>query len=163
MDIGSILLLTALIVIVGAFIASPLRGKWGSGVEGHELDIELSELLSERERVLEALTELDFDNEMGKVPDDLYPIQRESLLKRGAAVLRLLDEHQPPQDDGEAAVSDELAEAGDDPLEQMILARKLAKKQKTAKKDTKSHFCPECGENLQPGDKFCPGCGHKLS
>ena len=162
MDIGSILLLTALIVIVGAFIASPLRGLRGKRVEAHELDIELSELLSERERVLEALTELDFDNEMGKVPEELYPIQRESLLKRGAAVLKLLDER-VLEDEVASASVEALTEAGDDPLEQMILAKKLAKKSKSAINDTKTQFCPNCGDKVISGDKFCPSCGHELS
>ena len=106
MDVGSILLLLALVILVGAFIASPLRDG-GKKVEQPEINIELSELLAERERVLDAIAELDFDNEMGKVPDALYPVQREALLKRGAAVLRLLDEHMPEEiEDAEDAPKD---------------------------------------------------------
>ena len=90
MDFGSLLLLLALVIIVAAFVASPLRHAPKREAVGED-DIELSQLLAERERVLDALAELDFDAEMGKVPDDLYPLQREALLKRGVAVLQLLD------------------------------------------------------------------------
>lgn len=160
MDFGSILLLLALVIVVGAFIARPLqeRGKTAAV----ELDIEYSELLAERERVLEALAELDFDNEMGKVPDSLYPMQREALVKRGAAVLRLLDEHQHQPavetgDDRETVAYDR-----DDPIEAMIAARRGEKPAKVAKNHTKDKYCANCGAKLEPGDKFCAGCGKKL-
>ena len=174
MDYGSILLLLALVVIVGAYIASPLREKRSRGVDS-EIDIELSQLLAERERILEALAELDFDNEMGKVPDDLYPSQREALMKRGAAVLRLLDEHTagtPSLDKSETQHAERLERAAsirtewDDPLEAMIAARRAKKTPTPAPatgKSGTSKFCPECGRALQPGDRFCPGCGTKIS
>jgi len=60
MDYGSILLLLVLVVIVGAYIASPLRDKRFRKADS-EIDIELSQLLAERERILDALAELDFD------------------------------------------------------------------------------------------------------
>ena len=174
MDYGSILLLLVLVVIVGAYIASPLRKKRIRGADS-EIDIKLSELLAERERILEALAELDFDNDMGKVPDDLYPSQREALLKRGAAVLRLLDEHTagtPSLDKSEKEHAERLERAAsirtewDDPLEAMIAARRAKKAPApapSAVKSGKAKFCPECGRALQTGDRFCPGCGTKIS
>jgi len=161
MDVGSILLLLALVILVSAFIASPLRGG-GKKIDQPEINIELSELLAERERVLDALAELDFDNEMGKVPETLYPVQREALLKRGAAILRLLDEYMPAEiEETEDApqISKEYDQS--DPVEALIAAKRMAKTDRTAKKDTKSKYCANCGAKLQPGDKFCPGCGQK--
>jgi len=174
MDYGSILLLLALVVIVGAYIASPLREKRARGADS-EIDIELSQLLAERERILEALAELDFDNDMGKVPDDLYPSQREALLKRGAAVLRLLDEHtsgDPSDDKSEVERTERLERAAsirtewDDPLEAIIAARRTKKAPApapSAGKTGSSKFCPECGEPILSGDRFCSGCGTKIS
>ncbi|MFN2145190.1 MAG: zinc ribbon domain-containing protein [Anaerolineales bacterium] len=159
MDFGSIFLLLALVAIVGLFLARPLQVRgWKSAAP--ELDIELSELLAERERVLEALAELDFDNEMGKVPDSLYPIQREALVKRGAAVLRLLDEHIPASP--EAAGGEKVAYDQDDPVEALIAAKRVEKHSYIAKNDTKNKYCANCGAKLQPGDKFCADCGKKL-
>ena len=174
MDYGSIPLLLVLVVIVGAYIASPLRDKRFRKADS-EIDIELSQLLAERERILDALAELDFDNEMGKVPDELYPNQREALLKRGAAVLRLLDEHtsgEASPEKSEAERAERLERAAsirtewDDPLEAIIAARRTKKAPApapSAGKTGSSKFCPECGEALLSGDRFCSGCGTKIS
>ena len=172
MDIGSILLLLALIVVVGAYVASPLRTRQHRHTPDEE-NIEISELLAERERILDALAELDFDNEMGKVPDELYPLQREALVKRGAAVLKLLDERLPETVEAEPsrpaaaqraeeAVAARRAAAQDDPVEALILARKIAKSPNIAKNDASGKFCPNCGAQIKPGDRFCAVCGHKL-
>ena len=172
MDIGSILLLLALIVVVGAFVASPLRARQHWHTPDEE-NIEISELLAERERILDALAELDFDNEMGKVPDELYPLQREALVKRGAAVLKLLDERLPETiqaepskpaaaQRAEEAVAARRAAVQDDPAEALILARKVAKSPNIAKNDADGKFCPNCGAQIKPGDRFCAVCGHKL-
>ena len=172
MDIGSILLLLALILVVGAFVASPLRTRQRQHTPDEE-NIEISELLAERERILDALAELDFDNEMGKVPDELYPLQREALVKRGAAVLKLLDERLPVTVEAEPsrpaaaqraeeAVAARRAAAKDDPVEALILARKTAKYTNIAKKDAIGNFCPNCGAQIKPGDRFCAVCGQKL-
>jgi len=167
MDIGSILLLLALVVVVGAYIASPLRSRQHQHTPGEE-NIEISELLAERERILDALAELDFDNEMGKVPDEMYPLQREALVKRGAAVLKLLDDRLPETVDSpaaqaaETAIAARRASAADDPVEALILARKIAKSPNIAKDNADTKFCPNCGAKLQPGDRFCAACGEKL-
>jgi hypothetical protein len=168
MDIGSFLLLLALIIAVGTFVASPLRVRRGA-VGLRREDHEISELLAERERILESLDELDLDHAMGKVPDDLYPKQREILLKRGADVLRLLDEYAPaagrkPEKPAAPAADD----SGEDPLEAMIAARKagtaeaVTGKPAEAEKPAAGKFCSNCGEKIEPGDRFCASCGKKL-
>jgi hypothetical protein len=175
MDIGSILLLVALIVVVGAYIASPLRVRHGRKALS-QVDIELSQLLAERERILDALAELDFDNEMEKVPDELYPVQREALLKRGAAVLRLLDERVGGNGSDEVSDPDHaerleraarIRAMDDDPLEALIAARRAKQGpiSATPAADSKqtAKFCSNCGDAIQPGDQFCPSCGQKLS
>lgn len=173
MDYGSILLLLALVVIVGAYIASPLRDKRFRRAD-REIDIELSQLLAERERVLDALAELDFDNEMGKVPDNLYPSQREALLKRGALVLSLLDAHTsggqtPAESEPERAEQLERAASirgGEDALESIIAARRTKKSMTStpsAANSGKTNFCPNCGNTIQKDDRFCPSCGKKIS
>ena len=145
MDIGSFFIIVALLIPVIGFILYPLREAPALSERdgGH-----FSGLLSERERILEALAELDFDNELGKVPEDLYPLQRAHLLEKGAAVLRQLDELQPK--DGAFP---------DDKVEAMIAARKQAG---AIAKPAKGAFCPECGGRIEPGDKFCVACGTQL-
>jgi ribosomal protein L32 len=171
MDIGSLLLLLALVIVVAAYIASPLR-KPRDRRAVSKLDIELSRLLAERERVLDALAELDFDNDMGKVPDDLYPVQRELLLIRGADVLRLLDEQTFGQIEASGSETErterveraaKIRSTDEDPLEAMIAARRSKRALSSAQPAGKANFCPNCGSALQPGDRFCPSCGQQLS
>ena len=106
------------------------------------------------------------------VKKDLQPFCEE-LVKRGAAVLKLLDERLPaaskPEtveakaaERAEEAVAARRAAAADDPVEALILARKVAKSPDIAKNDANGKFCPNCGAQIKPGDRFCPVCGQKL-
>ena len=124
---------------------------------------ELSTLLAERDRVLTALEELDFDNALGKIPQGDYPVQRERLLTQGAAVLRKLDEMDEDTSDAdieqriEAAIAERRKTAfsqeeieitpqphpviadADDEVEVQLAARRRTRQDKSA------GFCPQCG------------------
>jgi hypothetical protein len=93
MDIGAILLLIALLILVGLYISQPLmrRKTVPATTHGSKLNHDLSMLLAEKERILEALEELDNDHELGKIPEEDYPVQRGEMMKRGADILRQLD------------------------------------------------------------------------
>jgi hypothetical protein len=89
MDIGSIFLILGLLVLVILFISRPFLERKTLPASGE--DHELSSLLAERDRILNALQELDFDFALGKIPESDFPGQRASLLQRGADILRQLD------------------------------------------------------------------------
>ena len=114
MDIGSILLLLALLVLIGLFIARPLIDRETVVVSPQEdqQEHEISTLLAERDRILTALNELDFDHALGKIPEQQYPAQRAILLQQGADVLRKLDEYDQgaPANDIEARIEEAIAE-----------------------------------------------------
>ena len=176
MDIGSILLILALLVLAAAFIARPLFERSSTGVS--QAEQELSHWLAERDRMLNALQELDFDNAMGKIPAEDYPAQRALLLQQGADILRQLDALQPAgpltekaEDRVEAIIAQRRAAmmgvtAGggngsgpvrtDDKLEALIAERRRARPEKAA------GFCPKCGGPLQTSDRFCPKCGERI-
>lgn len=88
MGLGSVLLILALLILVALFVSRPLVGEEHPHWTG---DPERSHWLAERERVLDALLELDFDRQLGKVPDDAYAEQRQRLLAQGAGALKRLD------------------------------------------------------------------------
>jgi rubrerythrin len=180
MDLGSLFLILALLVLVGIFISRPLFENQEAAPEfpTSNDDHERSALLAERDRILNALQELDFDHALGKIPEEDYPGQRAYLLQRGADTLRKLDSFQA--DDSleqeeveariEAAIAARRAErvpvargvsssvaSPDDELEVMLANRRRARGDKAA------GFCPQCGGPMQKSDRFCPRCGNKVN
>lgn len=186
--VGSFFLIGTLLVLVGLYITRPLLDKKpvrNGGLSQHEQQ-EISSLLAERDRVLNALQELDFDNALGKIPPEDYPVQRQMILTHGAVVLRKLDEFYAEaggtqagsaEDRLEAVIASRrlaggavaaadagaatfngagIEEAGDE-IEVLIASRRRARQGKSA------GFCPQCGTALQKSDKFCPKCGMKLA
>ena len=170
MDLGAVVLLLALLLGVAVFLAAPLMR--GAHPRAMDESVEESSLLAERDRVINALQELDFDFKLGKVPEDAYPEQRTSLLQRGAAILQKLDELSPSTAAGSNVSSDAGArieraagEPGDAPegepllddkIESMLAARRAARRDKSA------GFCPRCGKPVLTGDRFCSNCGKSL-
>jgi rubrerythrin len=189
MDIGSLLLILALLIVVGWFIARPLFERQATIVDGlsDQQDHELSALLSERDRILNALQELDFDHALGKIPEEDFPAQRAVLVQRGAQTLRQLDEltQQPASQDQEArleaAIAARRADAAqpvpaaadghaaepageglliaeaDDDIEAILATRRRERQDKSI------GFCPNCGRSIQKSDRFCPKCGKSLA
>lgn len=190
MDIGSILLILSLLLLVGLFVARPLfESKPAPGEQASREDHELSSLLAERDRLLNALQELDFDNTLGKIPAEDYPAQRAALLQRGADVLRMLDALQPQPVAGDAeerleaaidarrldadrapagvaanGMSAKRARVGQaaqvaEPDDQL---EALLANRRRNRVEKSAGFCPKCGGPVQASDRFCPKCGKTL-
>jgi hypothetical protein len=189
MDIGSLLLILALLILVGWFVARPLfepRVRIVSELPDQQ-DHEMSALLAERDRILTALQELDFDHALGKIPEEDFPSQRTALVRQGAQVLHQLDEltQQPASQDQEerleAAIAARRADAAqpvpigadgrsletageismvaeaDDELEAVLASRRRERQ------DRSGGFCSNCGRPVQKSDRFCPKCGKSLA
>jgi hypothetical protein len=188
MDVGSILLILALLLLVGVFVTRPFfERKVVSEVdpEADERDHELSSLLAERDRLLNALQELDFDHALAKIPEEDYPAQRALLLQQAAQVLQKLDALQADSaaDEMEARLEAAIAarratlqpsltpaqaelvgtgrvvpvSAPDDDLEILLASRRRERQGKAV------GFCPKCGGPIQQTDRFCPKCGAPLA
>ncbi|HEY5728599.1 MAG TPA: zinc ribbon domain-containing protein [Anaerolineales bacterium] len=169
MEIAAILLTLGVIILVGLYLYAPFLERQARRVTQEEH--ELSTLLAERDRVVNSLQELDFDFNLGKIPEEDYPAQRAALLQKGADILRSIDSYSPQpvsvQDTEsrlEKAVAARRADASvtsmepsDDDIESMIVARRKTRKNKSA------GFCPKCGKPVMASDKFCPSCGKSLS
>jgi rubrerythrin len=168
-DLSAILLLIALLLGVGLYLAAPLIFD-SRRRNTNEESSEISSLMAERDRVINSLQELDFDFKLGKIPDEDYPTQRAELLQKGADILRKLDALQPQ------GISDEEVEArieqaaaarradaavktesrSDDEIESMLAARRKERKGRSA------GFCPKCGKAVLVTDQFCASCGKAL-
>lgn len=170
MDLAAILLLIAVLVVVGLFLAAPLLTTRGRRIA--EETLEASSLMAERDRVITALQELDFDNRLGKVPAEDYPLQRSELLEKGTEILRKLDALAPPSRRGpqDAEARLERAAAGgradsagmSKPLEDDEIESMLALRRSTSRRAKSAGFCPRCGKPVLITDQFCPNCGKAL-
>lgn len=172
MDIGALFLLLAVCLLTIWFVARPfLERRRTTTVSADEQ--ELSTQMAERDRLLMALQELDFDQTLGKIPAEDYPAMRASLLQRASDVLRRLDALQPQPgaaDDAESRVEAVIAArradaavqktdqptVSDEDLEELVAARRAARKEKSA------GFCPKCGKPVLRSDRFCPHCGKSI-
>jgi hypothetical protein len=182
MEIGSLFLVLALLLAVGLFVGRPFfdNKKEPLVSASNQADHERSALLAERDRILTALWELDFDYSLGKIPEEDYPSQRTALLQQGAQLLRQLDALQPDLEAedaetrleaaiaarrmtanagangraGPAVLSAQLA-AQEDEFEVMLANRRRIRQEKAA------GFCPQCGQPVHKSDRFCPKCGAK--
>jgi hypothetical protein len=164
MDVGAIFLILALSMVVVAFVARPFFPR---AVRNHspekgpatvKAEHEQSALLAQRDRLISALQELDFDYALGKIPGEDYTERRNALRTEAAQVLRKLDEITPGIVKAEGGTGEAEAVMNvDDELEEMIVARRQAKR------ELAGGFCPQCGKAVLKTDKFCSHCGSLIS
>jgi predicted RNA-binding Zn-ribbon protein involved in translation (DUF1610 family) len=155
MGVQVILLLLGVLALVIAFVARPFIL-----VVRHTpvYDHTRSSLLAERERLLTALLELDFDYSLGKVPGEDYPDQRAILVQLGAEVMKKIDSLQQISSIGQNLEPENKITrlVTDDDIESLITKRRSARREQT------SDFCPNCGKAILLSDRFCPVCGKDL-
>jgi hypothetical protein len=195
MDIGSVFLILALLVLVIFFVSQPLldHRRMAPTDLSQAKDHELSSLLAERDRTLNALQELDFDYSLGKIPEEDYPNQRHRLMQYGADVLRQLDALQEQPVVTQAGQVEVSAESR---IEAVVAARRadaaragitvhpatnggrvvpatiaapdddlevILANRRRVRQGDAAGFCPKCGVALQKTDQYCPKCGVKIS
>lgn len=174
MDLGAFFLILLVLLAVATFVIWPFARHWRGQIESNQ---EVSTLLAERDRILNAIQELDFDNSLGKIPAGEYPGQRKALLQAGADVLRQLDARNQPiymtegaraeiqEKQGVKALTEAVAVAAyssptsllsDEDIEELIAKRRAVRKEKTG------GFCPKCGKPFLQSDQFCACCGQPV-
>ncbi|MGE5225003.1 MAG: zinc ribbon domain-containing protein [Omnitrophica WOR_2 bacterium] len=186
MDLGSFFLILALLTLVILFISRPFFASRKTALKAlaGPREQKISLLLAHRDQIINALKELDFDYQLGKIPEENYPDQRAALLNQGAEILRELDSYQAggtgqaQAESAEARLEQAIAarqaaltpayngistggngngkDAADDDLEVLIASRRRSRKEKSG------GFCPQCGGPVQQSDRFCPKCGSDL-
>jgi len=172
MELTAIFFSLAVLILVGMFLYAPFTQQRARRVT--EEEHELSALMAERDRVINSLQELDFDFNLGKIPEEDYPTQRAGLLQKGADILRKIDSLASPSPSGSDGQDTEArlekaiaarradgsaakAELSDDDVESLISSRRKGRKDRSA------GFCPKCGKPVMVTDRFCPSCGKSLS
>lgn len=177
MDLGSLLLILGIFILVILFISLPFVKRRTVPVRGENSD--MSSWLAEQDRIIDALLELDFDHEMGKIPDEIYQQQRRHLLTKGVSIMQQIESrsgnmligkkkpgeyagntiqtnHSQNSSSGKQGGKRPLATPDDD-IEVLLATRRRERGEKAG------GFCPQCGSPLQMSDRFCPHCGEALS
>lgn len=177
MDIAALFFTLAILVLVALYLYAPLARRYARPVT--EEQHELSALLAERDRIINALQELDFDFKLGKIPSEDYPTQRTNLLQKGADILRKLDEfnHSDRSKTREVKQSKESArrpkklrdltisavsDSAEDRLEQAIAERRVDVSTKTREvtdEAIESLISERRTKRKEKSAGFCPKCG----
>jgi hypothetical protein len=165
-----IVLIALLVIGIIAFIAYPLFDpRRGTFVESASV---LDTLIAQRDATYDALRDLDFDFQLGKLSKVDYDTLRDKYKARAAYILQQIDAlaGTPPDSNGkdaEAQIEAQVAQlrraktevgarrASPDTIEDEI-ARVRALRQ------AGGGFCSKCGTPYRAGDKFCAKCGNKL-
>jgi hypothetical protein len=152
MDISAIIIVLALALVVGAFIARPLlRGGTRAASEAEQ---ERSVLEAERDRILAALQELELDYRMGKILPEDYQASRAEWMAQGVQVLKQIDQIE----DHQAGAGASAPPPSDLEMELEAAVARL----RGAGGETRSGFCGQCGAALVAGDRFCSRCGNPV-
>ena len=121
----------------------------------------LAELSAERDSIYQAIRELRFDFEVGKVSEADYKAFDAQLRTQAARTLQRIDALATAETDPARAAQ----------LEQEIAARRQTADPPAAEPDealpastaTRPRFCPQCGQRLAGDDRFCGACGHAIA
>lgn len=178
MDIGSLLLGLALLLVVAFIVARPVLER--QSMPEKETS-QADRLAAERETILAALRDLDFDHATGKISDEDFTPQRAQLVAQGVAVLKQLDALSPAMPERAVSAEDAIeravaarrrsdharvapraAQSADDLIEAEVAARRKPAPVQRAAPASDSVTCPHCGALAKPGDRFCPKCGQVL-
>ena len=153
MTTGSILLGLALLILIALFVARPFLARPAGDERRRSSSYQV--LAARKEALLAQIRELDFDQETGKIPNELYQLKRAQLVSQAAALLQQLDEVATTAEVHLTADVNEQIEAA--------VARLRTRSAPTATSGNGSGgYCPQCGRPTDADDKFCVACGHKL-
>ncbi len=159
MDIGSILVIIAIMLLVALYISQPFFER---EVTASNEESEYSHLLEERERLLGRIEELDFDYELGKILESDYQRARRNLVKKTALILQKFDEMEKGNAIMKMSPTEEDIKRSPprtevDEIESLIAARRRELG------ETKHTFCSHCGRVVKGGDQYCVHCGEKIT
>ncbi|MGZ4124719.1 MAG: zinc ribbon domain-containing protein [Actinomycetota bacterium] len=111
----------------------------------------------DRDRVVAQLRDLDMEFATAKLAEDEYRTQRASRIAELDAADAVIAEVELPLDELEQPLDDEPNETAPESLDAAIEERIAARRRAMSRAD-----CPQCGDEIQAGDRFCRSCGASL-
>ncbi len=161
-DVLVVLFVALLSAGVFLFVVHPLRDALRFSEEEKAPVDRLADLYARRDTLYQAIKDLEFDYQVGKVVEADYRHLRERLRQEAAAVLREIDALQARQADVRERLEAEVRA-----LREHLATATQASPQtdtETAQAEATTsyvtpRFCTQCGAALRPGDRFCSQCG----
>lgn len=159
--VGGLLLLAMAVAVV----AWPLLRERRDGQAVYEAELTadavleldpLVELQEQRDAVYQAIKDLEFDHQVGKVAEADYQAFDAQLKEQAVGILKQIDALRAAEADPQLGLR----------LEAEIAAlRRVDGYAPTAASvaAASTKFCPQCGRPCAPGDRFCGGCGTALA
>ena len=168
-----IALIALLVIGILVFIAYPLFDpRRGTFVESASV---LDTLIAQRDATYDALRDLDFDFQLGKLSKVDYDTLRDKYKARAAYILQQIDALAGTGTgsngkDAEAQIEDQVARlrhaktttTKEESLPRAPDAVEAEIARVRALRKAGGGFCSKCGTPYHAGDKFCAKCGNKL-
>ncbi|MBN1887687.1 MAG: zinc ribbon domain-containing protein [Thermoflexales bacterium] len=163
MNLAAIIIGLAITVAVAAYVAEPLVRGRRSEIRDQRSKIRdphgASEIETSYRTTLEAIRELDFDFQTGKIVEEDYRTLRERYVSQGAALLQRLDQldSSAPEAARQRRAPAPSGETVSDQIEALVMARR-----KPGSQARPAQTCPACGQPCRAEDRFCGKCGARL-
>jgi rRNA maturation endonuclease Nob1 len=140
--------IAALFVVAGValYVAAPLFGDSGDGRV--KADLELDRLMHERSLAVQALRELEFDHQMGKLSQADYDALHAPLEARALTAMAAIE-----------ALRAQRRTAAHEP--RRVRSTNLVEKT-VERRLQRVAYCPECGVRARADGNFCVECGTSL-
>jgi hypothetical protein len=151
MEFGSLIVVLFLFILSGLYILRPILVR--TRIERRAGSTLRDALTADKERLLQALEELDLEFELDKISQEEHTRSRDLLLAEAAKVLKELDKLPKSSPGKKAKPEPALA---DDELDRMIAARREELKGKSGAK------CPHCSKSVKSDAQYCSHCGGAL-
>jgi predicted nucleic acid-binding Zn ribbon protein len=138
-----------LILAVIAAVAWPLLNPpKPSPAAERELSPDLEELASQRDTAYRAISELEFDHQLGNLSQQDYQSLRERYRAEAAGIMQQLERAREPEKEAVAATR--------------TVSSRVGRARKAPEALTDRRACPACGKAVPAGDRFCWHCGAAL-
>ncbi len=152
MDFTVLLACGLLLIGCGLYIGRPLLGR-RSNILGRTNARQLTE---RKEQLYSSIIELEFDRELGKLPEDDFLRMRSELETEALAIIHQLDQlnGQTSPDSLEQRIEREVAALQVEHPQKQPLQPLLP-----PMSTTQAKFCGQCGGPRSTEDRFCTQCG----
>jgi len=157
MDLMVLLACGLLLVGCGFYIGRPLLGRRSSSALGNTSTRQLTE---RKEQLYSSILELEFDRELGKLPEDDFQRMRSELETEALAIIHQLDQlnGQSSPDSLEQRIEREVAALQiEHPIQHPPTSAQPL--QSSTPPVVQAKFCGQCGGPRRAEDRFCTQCG----